>query len=1092
MKEDNTFMHIQNLIASFPTVQNNRVLDLLRSRKNATLSGAGNYSSKVFSFADVTREISKIKTVVWLVNDHSELENVTRSLKLWTDFKVYSFDLLPPDSSKVKAVEKENRLRILEFLARLSDSKRKVIVVPYINLLSNVPDSEEIKNNIIEIEAKQGLSAMNFFEMIIDKGYEVTDQENLQKGTYVRTGDVISIFPVNSDLPVRIEMGFDEIEKIYSYDPASKEKVEDLKCLEIYPLKFGSNFKTISDYFKHDTLIVEDELDVIDQFYDAWNNIFDDLYGRIHSLAFVSFNEDDENHQHLHYLSVLKYRGAYDLANDLREKHRDGWKVLIFTKDPSELEGIFAEYKIPYTTNFNKVGDASNIYLIETEKEAIFPHAFQNPELRLAVISDKEVSSLKEEKKKYFNQKVYLDFLTSLKLNDFVVHSDHGIAKFLGLEKRTIDEITREYLKLGYAENDKLFVPIDQADKVNKYIGADEAPPHLTRLGSAEWNTITRKVQKETEVIAKELLALYAERKGAKGFAYKKDDDLQKQFEEGFPYEETPGQLKAIADVKADMERAAPMDRLVCGDVGFGKTEVAMRAAFKAVRSGKQVALISPITILADQHYRAFKRRLEDFDVRVEMLSRFRSASEQKQILKKIERGEVDIVIGTHRLLQPDIKFKNLGLIVVDEEQRFGVKQKEVLKQMKTEVDVLTLTATPIPRTLNIALNKLRDISTITTPPPGRLPIITEVRRYSQGLIREAILREIQRGGQVYFLHNRVQTIEGVAEKLRSLVPEARFEVTHGKLGTGDLEERILAFKDHKFDVLVSSTIIENGIDLPNANTLIVNNAEKFGLAQLYQLRGRVGRGRTQAYAYFLYHGQRLKLSAKKRLKAIVEASELGSGFQIAMKDLEIRGAGDILGAKQHGVINVVGVSHFIRMLNKAVDDLKSGKVMRNEEPEEVSIELPLTSYIPDSYIVSAKDKINAYQKLSSVDKAEYLNEIKEELVEEYGKMPKEVLNLFRVIELKILARKAGLVSVKAENVYLSKGKEIVLHMSNRVKPENIMNLLEYNSKWVISGNRLRIKIEALGMQWFDELKECVEKLSKCIKVDEKSTVKNS
>jgi len=534
------------------------------------------------------------------------------------------------------------------------------------------------------------------------------------------------------------------------------------------------------------------------------------------------------------------------------------------------------------------------------------------------------------------------------------------------------------------------------------------------------------------------------------------------------------------------------MDRLVCGDVGFGKTEVAMRAAFKVVQNKKQAAFIAPITILADQHYRSFRKRMDSFNIRVELLSRFRTPKEQKEILKKVAKGEVDIVIGTHRLLQQDVKFKDLGLVIVDEEQRFGVKQKEAFKKMKTEVHMLTLTATPIPRTLNIALNKLRDISTITTPPPGRLPIITEVRRYSQGLIREAILREINRGGQVYFLHNRVQTIDGMADKLRSLVPEARFGVAHGKLGSGDLEERVLSFKDHKFDVLVSSTIIENGIDLPNANTLIVNNAERLGLAQLYQLRGRVGRARTQAYAYFLYHGQRLKLDAKKRLRAIVEASELGSGFQIAMKDLEIRGAGDILGAKQHGAINVVGVSHFIRMLNKAVDDLKAGKIVKEDEPEDVAIELPMTAYIPDTYIVNSKEKINAYQKMSAADNMDYLTEIRDELVEDYGRMPKEVMNLFRMLELKILAKTAKLVNVKAEDMGMNMGKEIVLHMSSLVKPENIANILEYNRKWYISGTRLRVKIGDLGLHWFDGLRESVKRLSGSIKEKNKKGGKKS
>lgn len=1059
----------------------------MRSQKNVSVSGMGNYSSKVFIFSDVIRYLHGIKTALWIVNDPTEQENVLSSLRLWSDINSHVFSLDMPGSLSVRDIERQKKIKMIEFLAHLNSKDKKavkVVVTCYQNLLHNFPDIEELQASTIRLKIGEKLDMINFFEEIIEKGYELCEDRHLQKGTYHRDGDTISLYPVNSDYPLKIEVGFDVIEKIYTcFQSDEKEIFEELKELEIYPINLGVISKSVRDHLSENTLVIEDEVDVIDEFYDAWNSIFDDLYGRIHYLNFVTFNEDEENHQHLHYLSVLKYRGAYDLVNDLREKYRDGWRTIIFSKNTEELAKIFDEHKLHYSTSFSTVtGGVPNVFLISVPKEDIFPHAFQNPELRMALISDREISSLREEKKKYFSQKVYLDFLTSLKINDYVVHSDHGIARFLGLEKRTIDEITREYLKLGYAENDKLFVPIDQADKVNKFIGADEAPPHLTRLGSAEWNTITRKVKKETEIIAKELLILYAERKSARGIAFKPDNDLQIQFEKTFPYEETPGQIRAIIDTKKDMEKNIPMDRLICGDVGFGKTEVAMRAAFKAVQNGQQVVFISPITILADQHYRSFKKRLEDFNVRLEMLSRFRSPSEQKNIIKRLARGEVDIVIGTHRLLQPDVAFRSLGLIIVDEEQRFGVKQKETLKKLKTEVDVLTLTATPIPRTLNIALNKLRDITTITTPPPGRLPIITEVRRFSNGIIREAILREISRGGQIYFLHNRVQTIDGMAEKLRSLVPEARFEVAHGKLGSADLETRILAFKDHKFDVLVSSTIIENGIDLSNANTLIVNNADRFGLSQLYQLRGRVGRGKTQAYAYFLYHGQRLKLSAKKRLRAIVEASELGSGFQIAMKDLEIRGAGDILGAKQHGVINVVGVSHFIRMLNKAVEDLKTGKMTTTEEPEEVSIELPLTAYIPDQYIVSSKEKINIYQKLSSVDSIEYLNEIREEVLEDYGMMPKEVFNLFHVIELKLFAKKAGIVAVKAESVYLNKGKEIVLLMSNKVKPENIMNLLEHNSKWTISGNKLRIKIENLESQWIDTLKECLKWLAEGLK----------
>ncbi|MBI5754810.1 transcription-repair coupling factor, partial [Candidatus Peregrinibacteria bacterium] len=807
------------------------------------------------------------------------------------------------------------------------------------------------------------------------------------------------------------------------------------------------------------------------------------------SFNFTSFFEDEENSVHLQYLSLLQYYSVADFINDVLEKKNNNWKVVIFTKNFSELSAIFRDRNILFQTEVGQRDD-TGIFLFEIDKEALFPHSFQNPREKICMVTDRDLATFKDRKRAISSQKMYLDFLTSLRVNDYVVHSDYGIGVYQGLERRTIDGVTREYLRIAYAENDKLFIPIDQADKVNKYIGAGDSAPKLTRLGSAEWATVTNKVRKETEKIAKELLALYAERYRAVGFAFPPDTPEQEAFEKTFPYEETPGQIRAILETKQDMEKVKPMDRLVCGDVGFGKTEVAMRASFKAFLARKQTAFISPITILTDQHYHSFINRMEPFHVRIEMLSRFKTRREQEEILKKLERGEVDVVIGTHRLLQSDIKFKDLGLVIIDEEQRFGVKQKEALKELRKEVDVLTLTATPIPRTLNIALHKIRDISTITTPPPGRLPVLTEVRRFSNHLVREVILREIARKGQVYFLHNRVQTIDSVAERLRILIPEARFVVAHGKLSNDELEKAVIDFKDGKYDVLVSSTIIENGIDLSNANTLIVNNADRFGLAQLYQLRGRVGRSKSQAFAYFLYHQQKLPLDAKKRLKAIVEASELGSGFQIAMKDLEIRGAGDILGVNQHGAINVVGVSHFMRMLNKAVEDLKEGKTMKTEQIADISVELPLTCFIPDYYIVNTKEKINVYQKLAAADTMEYLEELSSELIEDYGQLPREVRNLFRVLELKIFAKKSNLTAIKAENIHDPEERQIVLSLSERVLPENIANMLEYNHTWIISGTKLKIKSKDLGVNWFHELKENVKRLGEKIAQGDLGTVK--
>lgn len=1069
---------MQELVSIFPEVQNNSVLQGFQKNQHIGISGAGNFASKSFVLADVLRETEE-RPVLWIVNSAEEREAAAKCCEEWFSPRR---EVLRLDISKDNP--RKGEMQILYCLKSFLENDNKIIIAPYAETMSRVPDMEILKKEIIKIKLGEKLSAVETFEKFIAKGYEVSADEYLERGTYLGKGDTLNIFPPNSEYPVRVEFEYDSISAIYEYSQDTGDIGRHLKTLSIYPLNVEFSTQSFFQYVTEGALVVEDELEITDECYEAWDEIFAKRPEQTKHLAFTSFPEDTENHSSLRYMSVLKYQNMVDLAADIKEKALTGWKMCFFTKHTADIKALLLDRKAVFEESASafRNDEKYGIRVVSMGKEDVLPDSFQSSDRKILIVSDKEIANLHEEKQKKISQRVFWEFLTSLKPNDLVVHINHGIARFLGLERRMIDGITREYLQLGYAENDKLFVPIDQADKINKFIGAEEDAPKLTRLGSAEWATITKRVRQETEKVARELLELYAKRKQARGLAFGHDSQEQVAFEKTFPYEETPGQIKAIEDTKRDMEKAEPMDRLVCGDVGFGKTEIAMRAAFKAVMDKKQVALISPITILADQHYKSFTKRMEPFHIRIEMLSRFKSHKEQHETLGRMAKGEVDIIIGTHRLLQKDIKFKDLGLVIVDEEQRFGVKQKEQFKQMRTEVDIVTLTATPIPRTLNICLNKLRDISTITTPPPGRLPVITEVRKYSHDLIREAILREIKRGGQIYFLHNRVQTIDSVAERLRALVPEARFCVAHGKLLSKELEARIMDFKDHKFDVLVSSTIIENGIDLPNANTLIVNNAEKFGLAQLYQLRGRVGRSKTQAYAYFLYHAQRLRLDAKKRLRAIVEASELGSGFQIAMKDLEIRGAGDILGVNQHGVINVVGASHFIRMLNKTVEDLQAGKTSETVEQEpEVAIELPLAAYIPDDYITSSKDKINIYQRMAAADSSEYLEELKEDVVEDFGKMPKEVVNLFRVIELKMFAKKAGLTVVKAENIHMKNAKQIILFMSKNVRPGNIVYMLSHNPKWVVSGTRLRIRIENLGLNWFDELRECVKMLGENI-----------
>ncbi len=1081
---------MRNVISYFPKEDLKSSTELFNVSRNVTFSGGGNASSKAMILADIlrVRKTGEDGRILWIVSEKGDQGVVKKACEVWSD--VPTFFYKKRDGEELKSFptasefERVKTIELLEFVSRIHLFKAGIFVADFYSLQQKMPDMRDVQYKSVNIEQGGEISPVALVEKLVDAGYELAEEDVLQKGEYVRRGDSMYVYPVNSEEVIRVDLEFDKIDKIL-FTSEDSGKGNEIGAFSIFPINYEKTDDDIIKILGKDSIIVDDEVDVMDEYYQPWNEFMEKANSSCRTVSFTSFNDDLANHSHLHLLSVLKYRTAYDFANDVRDKISADWKMLLFTKHLAEVRGLFTDQAIPFKVGIDENSfKNSSIFLIGVDKDDSFPQSFQAPVQKIALFTDVDVSFLREEKKRSGQRdNIFQDFLTSLKTGDYVVHADHGIAKFLGLDQKTVDGVTKEYLKLGYAENDKLFVPIDQADKVNKYIGSEDLMPKLTRLGSAEWNTMTSKVRKETQEIAKELLKLYAERKAAKGFRFAGDEALQAKFEATFGYEETPGQIKAINDVKADMERSQPMDRLVCGDVGFGKTEVAMRAAFKAVMQKKQVAVISPITILADQHYQSFKARMEEFNVRVEMMSRFRTAKQQQDILEKTKKGEIDVLIGTHRLLQPDIGFKDLGLVVIDEEQRFGVKQKEKLKELRKEVDVLTLTATPIPRTLNICLNSLRDITTITTPPYGRLPVITEVRKYSVSLVREAILREIKRGGQVYVLHNRVQTIDSFADQLREMIPEAKFGVAHGKLGAGDLEDRIMAFKDHKYDVLVSSTIIENGIDLANANTLIVNTAEKFGLAQLYQLRGRVGRGKTQAYAYFLYHGQRLKLDAKKRLRAIVEASDLGSGFQIAMKDLEIRGAGDILGANQHGVINVVGVAHFVRMLNKAVDDLRTGRVMEGEEEvRDVSVELPLPAYIPDGYISDPKDKINAYQRLSSADTFEYLEEIEKDFVEDYGKMPREVANLFHVIELKIWAKKAGLVNIKAETVPMSREKEIVLHMSGSVKPANIMNLLECNSNWKIVGSRLRVDIKLLGLNWFDGLIKSVKALSQAAK----------
>ncbi len=677
-----------------------------------------------------------------------------------------------------------------------------------------------------------------------------------------------------------------------------------------------------------------------------------------------------------------------------------------------------------------------------------------------------------------------VDFLADLSPGDFVVHIEHGIAEFAGLTRLQTDaqavadgKQEREYLELRYAEGDRLFVPTDQVDRVSRYVGPGDQRPSLTRLGTQEWRRAKERVQRAVRNLARELLVLYASRNVLHGHAFSTDTTWQQELEASFPYVETPDQAAAMAEVKLDMESQRPMDRLVCGDVGYGKTEIAIRAAFKAVMDGMQVAMLVPTTVLAQQHFQTFCERLSGFPVRVEMLSRFRSDREQRDVVRDLAAGSVDVVIGTHRLLQSDVAFRDLGLVIIDEEQRFGVAHKERLKHMRQQVDVLTLSATPIPRTLHMALGGIRDMSVMDTPPEDRLPIKTYVLEFDEHFARDAMLRELERRGQVYFVHNRVFNIEGVADKLRRLVPEAEIAVGHGQMPEDQLERVMLDFARGAVDALVCTTIIESGLDIPNVNTIMINQADRLGLAQLYQLRGRVGRGASRAYAYLFYDRHRaLNEPAQKRLQTIFEATELGAGFQIALRDLEIRGAGNLLGAEQSGHIGAVGFDLYTRLLADAVEGLKA--LERGEKPPTPStalpplaIDLPLVAHIPESYAPDLNLRLALYQRMTRVQHPKEVDDIAQELRDRFGPPPEPVQTLLYVVRVRTLAREAGVQSVQTED-----GQIVLRMVQGRHLPQEQLRRQLPDGSWV-GPTSVRLSRIRLGDGWRDALLGVMQRL---------------
>lgn len=771
--------------------------------------------------------------------------------------------------------------------------------------------------------------------------------------------------------------------------------------------------------------------------------------------------------------SANSYGGRLrSFVTDCRKALDNRERIIIVTGQARRMSEVLSDESIlkeatihaSPETNINELPDSGTLTLIQGQ----MAEGWQCRALSLYVYTDTEIFGWSKRRNQPRRKPITpSSFLAEVNPGDHVVHQEYGIGRFEGLARMNMTGVEREYLLIQYAGTDKLYIPTDQLDRITRYIGMGESVPALSKLGTSEWTRAKSRVKESVQEVARELLRLYGAREAAQGHPFPPDSEQPwlQELEDAFPYEETPDQERAIEEVKTDMERPRPMDRLVCGDVGYGKTEVALRAAFKAVLDQRQVAVLVPTTVLALQHFNTFRERLKAYPVRVELLSRFRSEKEQKQVLEDLALGRVDVIIGTHRLLQKDVVFLNPGLLVVDEEQRFGVMHKERLKQMRSEIDVLTMTATPIPRTLHMSLVNLRDMSVIETPPHERLPIRTTIREYDEGMIRESILREIDRGGQVFFVHNRVQGIQIIAQKIQSLVPEARIAVGHGQMNEEMLEKVMIGFANGDYDVLVSTTIIENGLDIPNANTIIVNNAAFFGLSQLYQLRGRVGRGTHQAYAYFFYgKNARLTPIQEKRLRAIFEATELGAGFRIAMKDLEIRGAGNLLGAEQSGFMNSVGFDLYCKLLTEAVQEIQGKQVEAGTTT--TTVDLPLDAYLPDDYIGDRTLKVNFYQRLANLTQAEQVEGMAAEMHDRFGAVPMPAQNLLALVRLKVEAAQLGYESISVKDT------EFVLTVKRTIIPNRIALYQRFRNEARVQQGVIRIPRRLLGSNWFKQLRE--------------------
>ena len=938
----------------------------------------------------------------------------------------------------------------MEVFQAIMEGRGATVVTSFDGFMDALLPVETIRERIRTLKLGETVDFEQLKKDMVLLGYDREEQIE-GPGQFAVRGGILDIYPLTEEVPIRVELWGDEIDSIRTFDVESQRSIENLEEITIYP---ATDFpeeeaKRVSflDYFDADKtiLFLDEPVRLIEkgdgveaEFVQAQANRFEsgldvsdeemklfkakevaDKMSRFSCIAFSALEMKCKELRakevfHLQSKSVNPYNNSFEmLTRDLKRLKRTGYRVVLLSGSRTRAKRLAEDLRDYNLSSF--YSEDMDREVQDGEIMVTYGHVtegYEYPMLKFMVISETDIFGKTKKKKKrktYEGQKI-LNF-AELKAGDYVVHENHGLGIYQGIEKIEIDKVAKDYMKISYAGGGNLYIPATQLDLIQKYASADAKKPKLNRLGGQEWTKTKTRVRGAVKEIAKDLVQLYAARQEKAGFVYGEDTVWQREFEEMFPFEETDDQLLAIEAVKRDMESTKIMDRLICGDVGYGKTEIAIRAAFKAVQENKQVVYLVPTTVLAQQHYNTFMQRMKEFPGRVDLMCRFRSTAQQKKTIEDTKRGLVDIIIGTHRVLSDDLEFKDLGLLIIDEEQRFGVQHKEKIKKLKENIDVMTLTATPIPRTLHMSLIGIRDMSVLEEAPNDRMPIQTYVMEYNDEMVREAIQRELSRQGQVYYVYNKVKDIDEIAAKIQKLVPEANVAYAHGQMREHKLENIMLDFINGEIDVLVSTTIIETGLDISNANTMIIHDADQLGLSQMYQLRGRVGRSNRMAYAFLMYRRDKLlKEVAEKRLAAIREFTDLGSGFKIAMRDLEIRGAGNLLGAEQHGHMEAVGYDLYCKMLNEAVKHLK-GEL--EEDPYTTTVDLNVDAFIPASYIPNEYQKLDIYKRIASIENEEEMDDMLEELIDRFGDVPKKVQQLLSIALLKALAHSVYVVSVE-------------------------------------------------------------------------------